>query len=68
MIKPRRQDQKQVVQHHWFVIKVELNSFMVQFNICHFGYDVLKVRLPPCFGGMCHHSQYSVIKLFVFVI
>ena len=68
VVQPWCEYQKEVVQHHGLVVQVELDGLVIEFDVGHFGDDVLEVRLPPSLGGVGHHGQDSVVILLVLVV
>ena len=55
VIQTWRQNQEQVIQQHRFEFQVEIDRFVIQFDVRHFADDVLIVILTPSFGWMSHH-------------
>ena len=68
VIHARCENQQHVVQQKRLVVKIELNSFVVELNIGHFSNNILEVSFSPGFRWMRHHRQNGVIILLVFVV
>lgn len=68
MIHPWGQHQQEIVQQQRFEVQVKLDGLVVQFNVGHFSYDILKVSLPPRLSWMSHHRQNGIIIFFILIV
>lgn len=68
VVHARSENHKEIIDQHWPEIQVELQWFIVQFNISHFADDVFEQRLFPCHCRVSHHRLYSIVILLVFLV
>ena len=48
--------------------KVEMNCFVVEFDVGNFGNNILELHVVPCCGGMIHYGSSSIVKFIILYI